>query len=719
VNNKIVAFDIGTRSVVGIIIEHTNEGYRVLDLVTIEHNERSMLDGQIHDILSVTETIIKVKNILEERHGKIRKVCVAAAGRALKTKQSIAKKDIKNQPLLANNDIFHLELSAVQQAQFSLAHESTEKQSTNYYCTGYSVLQYRLDGDEIGSLIDQQGDMAEVEIIATFLPKIVVESLISALQRAGLEMDALTLEPIAAINVLIPSSMRRLNVALVDIGAGTSDIAITNFGTVIGYGMVPIAGDEITDAISNHYLLDFPLAENVKREITMNQQAKIIDILGFESEVTYDEVANNIEASINHLADGICEEIIRLNKKAPQAVMLVGGGSLTPNIGKTIAHKLKLPENRVAIRGTNAIQGLQPSDALPEGPAFVTPVGIAIAAKQSPVHYISVSVNNQSIRLFDLKQLTIGDSLLAAGIEVKKLYGKPGIAKIVQLNGKNITIPGTLGNPPVIEKNGEPTHLKDSLKHGDHIIVKPGENGDTPSLTLHDLVDDVFSLTVFINEEKYHLEPYILINGEPKDFQTQVKDGDKIQITPIQTVKELLTRLNHESYLSTISPYKLTLNEQTVELKESKQTLYVNNKIATEDTLIRDQDKLTITNSKELTLGDIINELKLDMYEELPIYFDSKKINLKKLKKAVYRDKQQLKTEDIIYNQDTLFISELDPEPFIFQDIFRYVDFDLSNLKGRQFKLFVNGNEAAFTTTLAPNDEVSIRWIESIFTKKS
>ena len=84
-------------------------------------------------------------------------------------------------------------------------------------------------------------------------------------------MEALTLEPIAAINVLIPPSMRRLNVALVDIGAGTSDIAITDSGTVIAYGMVPIAGDEVTEAISDQYLLDFPMAEKAKRELINHQ----------------------------------------------------------------------------------------------------------------------------------------------------------------------------------------------------------------------------------------------------------------------------------------------------------------------------------------------------------------------------------------------------------------------------------------------------------------
>src|SRR5690606_2842555 len=109
-----------------------------------------------------------------------------------------------------------------------------------------------LDHESIGSLIDQQGNIASVEVIATFLPKVVVESLFAAIQRADLSMKALTLEPIAAIQLLVPESMRRLNIALVDVGAGTSDIALTADGTVTAYGMVPIAGDEVTEAISDH-----------------------------------------------------------------------------------------------------------------------------------------------------------------------------------------------------------------------------------------------------------------------------------------------------------------------------------------------------------------------------------------------------------------------------------------------------------------------------------
>ena len=119
-----------------------------------------------------------------------------------------------------------------------------------------------------------------MQVIATFLPRQVIDSMQSALQDSALEMRALTLEPIAAINVLIPPTMRHLNIVLVDIGAGTSDIAITRSGTVVAYGMVPVAGDEITEAISQKFLLDFNVAERIKREATSGKNLVFDDILG-------------------------------------------------------------------------------------------------------------------------------------------------------------------------------------------------------------------------------------------------------------------------------------------------------------------------------------------------------------------------------------------------------------------------------------------------------
>jgi len=236
----IFALDIGTRSVIGVILIPMADGkFEVKDIKIKEHKERSMLDGQIHDVIAVSETIKNVKLQLEAKNGTLKNVSVAAAGRSLKTRRVKIDLSIEGQPILRKDDIRAIELSAVQEAQKQLIKESKEEDMTHYHCVGYSVVNYFLDKQIIGNLIDQRGKKASVEIIATFLPRVVVDSLLASLTRTGLEMEALTLEPIAAIHVLIPPSMRKLNIAFVDIGAGTSDIAITDEGTVVAYGMVP------------------------------------------------------------------------------------------------------------------------------------------------------------------------------------------------------------------------------------------------------------------------------------------------------------------------------------------------------------------------------------------------------------------------------------------------------------------------------------------------
>jgi cell division ATPase FtsA len=117
-------------------------------------------------------------------------------------------------------------------------------------------------------------------VLATFLPHTVVDSLYAVMDRVGLKVINLTLEPIAAINVSIPKDVRLLNLAMVDIGAGTSDIAITKDGTVTAYAMCSVAGDEITEKIAQHYLLDFHTAERVKIELQSNDVIEFEDIMG-------------------------------------------------------------------------------------------------------------------------------------------------------------------------------------------------------------------------------------------------------------------------------------------------------------------------------------------------------------------------------------------------------------------------------------------------------
>jgi len=123
VNNEapIFALDIGTRTVVGVILQEIDGHYQVLDMIIREHAERAMLDGQIHDVLAVSKVITEIKEALEQKYGPLKRVSVAAAGRTLKTERAKAVIHIAGKPMITKEDILHLELSAVQQAQVQLA----------------------------------------------------------------------------------------------------------------------------------------------------------------------------------------------------------------------------------------------------------------------------------------------------------------------------------------------------------------------------------------------------------------------------------------------------------------------------------------------------------------------------------------------------------------------------------------------------------------------
>ncbi|AKS39267.1 cell division protein [Anoxybacillus gonensis] len=708
----IFALDIGTRSVVGIILKETDGQYQVEDIVIKEHEERAMLDGQIHDVLAVAKVIIDIKKTLEERHGPLTRVCVAAAGRSLKTEKGKTTISVKGKPLLTHEDVTYLELAAVQQAQMTLAEKSSNEKSHHYYCVGYSVTRYEIDGEEIGSLIDQQGDEASVEVIATFLPKLVVESLLAALQRAHLEMEALTLEPIAALNVLIPPTMRRLNVALVDIGAGTSDIAITDGGTVIAYGMVPMAGDEITEAISDAYLLDFPLAEQAKRDLHTKETVTITDILGFETEVSREQMIATISEAIDRLADAISQEILRLNNdQPPKAVMLVGGGSLTPELPKRLAQKLHLPENRVAIRGIDAIQKLHiDREEMKHRPELVTPIGIAIAAKQTPIQYVTVEVNGQSIRLFDMKQLTIGDALLTAGIQLHKLYGKPGLACVVTLNGNTITVPGTHGEPPIIMRNGEPATFDTPIKNGDHIVVEKGKDGKQATIQLRDLLESLPTKQVTINGQQYTIEPLVLRNGELASLDAVLCDRDAIVVHMPETMEQLLQATKNDHLLQHLEPFTITLNGKKIKFPEWCATICRNGMECQRYTPFEDGDHIVVHEQKQRTIAQIAEARQLNIHYSLPIIFNGETLTLTKQIGAFYRNGEQLHEDDLVQHGDELQFSERKIEPFIFQDIFQYVQVDIPQGASTTFTLLKNGKPTTFYETLAPGDQLEIIW---------
>lgn len=713
-SEKLFALDIGTRSVVGIILEADAEHYHVTDILIKEHKERAMVDGQIHNVLYVADLIKEIKLELEEKHGPLTKVSVAAAGRALKTEQASVTINIKNRPMFTEEDINRFELQAVQQAQQQLLQTKDDGKASHYYCVGYSVLHYKLDGDLIGSLLDQQGEEANVEVIATFLPRVVVESLLAALKRANLEMEALTLEPIAAINVLIPSTMRRLNIALVDIGAGTSDIAITDNSTIVAYGMVPTAGDEITEALSDYYLLDFPIAETAKRQMHTSDEIAIQDILGFETLFPRDEVLTAISPAIVNLAEAIGNEILRLNNNvAPKAVMLVGGGSLTPNLSSELGKMLGLPENRVAVRGVEAIQNLTKEEHIPITPELVTPIGIAIAAKKAPVQYISLTVNEQIVRLFELKEMTVADAFLAANIRAKQLYGKPGHGLSLTVNGQDIFVPGSHGEPAEIFVNGVEATTKTPVKNGDSIQLKEGQNGQNAIATVGEIIDyTADTMQITLNGAIHSIKPKILVNGQPADIGQTLQDRDVVTVETVNTIEELFKVTNNEHYVKGFEDFLIYVDGKPTKLEQFTATLKLNNMPAKLNYPITNGNVITFKEKPMPSANEIANALNVIIEDKIIVTFQNEQLEMTRTVREVVVNGGVVPPSAPILSGVSISFKEKDLSKWVYQDVFRYSNWQLPVAFKGYFNILRNGEPAAFDTEIFGGDTLEIQLIE-------
>src|SRR5574344_275155 len=135
----VFGLDIGTRSIVGTVGYMERNKFNVIAYSMKEHDTRAMMDGQIHDINAVADTIRFVKNNLEEQiHRTLTDVCIAAAGRVLKTVDVHSDMNFESSKAVEGEDIYSLEMLGVEKA-YDVMHSS---ENNNYYCVGYTVIKY-------------------------------------------------------------------------------------------------------------------------------------------------------------------------------------------------------------------------------------------------------------------------------------------------------------------------------------------------------------------------------------------------------------------------------------------------------------------------------------------------------------------------------------------------------------------------------------------------
>ena len=500
-NDLIFALDIGTRSVIGVVGKAEGDRFKVLDVETAEHKKRAMLDGQIDNIRQVAELARQVTQRLEERLDvTLERVCVAAAGRALQTQRGSFSLELPESGSITMEQIGQLETGAVSAAEEALQTEGDERR--RLFLVGYTVTQYRLDHYPMTVLLDHSGREIEADVVATFLPGEVVESLYAAMRAAGLQVSSMTLEPIAAMNAAIPAELRLLNLALVDIGAGTTDIAICRDGSVTGYTMATIAGDEITERLMRSYLIDFQTAENIKRSLREGESVHYTDIMGLENELSYDEVMAEIEEPMEKLASAIAEQVVSVNGAPPSALFLAGGGSKLNGLKERVAEKLNMDEKRVAVAGNNFAKSAYADTIKLDNPEYTTPLGIAVSAGMGLLNdsYV-VLLNGQPAKLFRSGVMTLRDILLMNGYTYADMLGRTGKSLTLTLDGRHVVLRGEPAMPAVLTVNGQDAVLSAVVHAGDKVNFVPARGGADAHQTLGQLLPEFTGRALVNNQD--------------------------------------------------------------------------------------------------------------------------------------------------------------------------------------------------------------------------
>ncbi len=595
----VFGLDIGTRSIVGTVGYRTGGKFHVVTQSVREHQTRAMLDGQIHDIYKVGGTITEVKAELEERIGRpLKDVCIAAAGRVLQTVTLRVDQDLEGEKEITGEDIYALDSLGVERAYA----EFLENNDLNmkFYCVGYSVVRYYMNGYTIGNLEGHKAKTIGADLIATFLPEDVVNGLYKAVGVAGLEVVNLTLEPIAAIQVAIPEMYRMLNIALVDVGAGTSDISVTRDGSIIAYGMIPIAGDSLTEVVAKHCLVDFATAEQIKRDTGVKDVIEYKDIMGLTQTITTEEVERVAADVIDNMTTQVADKIKELNgNKSVSAVFVVGGGGKLPGYTDELAKKLEIQPERVAVRGGEVMQDITfleenaRTDSL-----MVTPIGICLSYYEQSNNFIFVYFNEQRVKIYDNSKAAVVDAAMQAEFASDGLFPKRGKELNFTVNGKSRIARGEPGEAAQITVNGNEADIYTVIHPNDQIRVIESTAGAPARMTLGQLPEFGSKMWVEVNDKKVDLPKFASVNGELQSEYYEIQENDEIEILGYYTVRQI------SEFMDVVIDWNMNI--------------YVNNKIADMDTKVYENFSVIWT-MEELQLSDVEFYEQVEEEEEKPV----------------------------------------------------------------------------------------------------
>ncbi|MBR5027177.1 pilus assembly protein PilM [Candidatus Saccharibacteria bacterium] len=332
--STILALDIGTEFVKAVIAKSGKKGQlEVIGVGKAHQALGNMYAGAIADIPAVVSVCEKALVDAEEKAGETAKlVVVGMAGELVKGNTTTVKYHRENSNRPITEDEMNEIINKVQQKSGEIAKKTialeTGNENTEIRLINSAIVSLTIDGYKVSNPIGFKGSELEIQFYTAFAPLIHIAAIEKVCAELNLELLAVAVEPFAICRACLGDNLEsRFSSIVVDVGGGTTDVAVIDDGSVEGTKMFSIGGRNFTRQIMNALDVDYDTAEQYKinpEDLKEDDKKKVEKV-----------IEKNLAVWLSGIK--VVIEDFNLDDTLPKTILLCGGGAGLSALQETLA----------------------------------------------------------------------------------------------------------------------------------------------------------------------------------------------------------------------------------------------------------------------------------------------------------------------------------------------------------------------------------------------
>ena len=394
--NLIVGLDIGTSKIVAIVAELQPEGtLKVIGLG--QHISRGLKKGVV---INIESTMQAIQRALEEAElmadCKINNVYTGIAGSHIKSLNSHGMVKIKDA------EVSQMDVDRVIETARAIALPADQQ------ILHILTQEFIIDGQEdVREPLGMSGMKLEVKVHIVTGAVAAAQNIVKCIKRCGIEVSDLILQPLASSLAVLTEDEKELGVCLVDIGGGTTDIAVFKQGAIRHTAVVPIAGDQMTNDVAVAFRTPTQSAEDIKIKhgCALRQLAdprEVVEVPGVDGreprQLSVQTLAEVLEPRVVELYELILNELRRsgMEEMIASGIVITGGSAMMRGMVELGEEVFHMP---VRLGMPRYVGGLS---EVVSNPRYATGVGLVLMGKQQLERHLSGQLESGSFgRILD------------------------------------------------------------------------------------------------------------------------------------------------------------------------------------------------------------------------------------------------------------------------------------------------------------------------------